>query len=369
MQALTALSDIISYIDAKSDYHAIQTSKIVKVDFGKADEIYTDEKDNDIMKYDRVTLKRRNDGRWEYSKLIYGERISFYGRTQKECINKYKSFIGKDIKEQCPIFDLIKEYYNKTSGNAYEEHETVSRLHIFPNMTNRDVRNIRENDIIKLLDKIESPRNKQKAYTVLYHAFELARKRRLIDFNVVELVKRPTYKKKKGEALTAREEKRLLNNIAGNRYENIIKFLLYSGARRGEAFELTYKDIDFTANTIHIRGTKTASSDRFIPIFPEVRPLLDENGKGLVFDIPRHKEGITRYFKSILTNHKLHDLRHTFATRAIQRGIPMRVVQAWLGHSDFNTTANIYSHIVDNTSQEWAQKMFDRNDDYNKKIK
>lgn len=363
MQALTALSDIISYIDAKSDFHAIQTDKIIKVNFNKTDKIIsntdTDNKEETTdMQYDHISPRRRKDGRWEYRKVINGERLSFYGYTQKECIESYKQFIGKGKSgKSYKLYDYIDAYIKKTKGSTYEEVERVARLHIKPNIRNRDIRNIRENDIENLLNKIETSRNKQKAYDALYHVFELACKRKAMTLNVLNEVDRPTYKKKKGSALTAREEKILLEKIIGNRYENIIKFLLYTGVRRGEAFNLTYNDVDFDANTIHIRGTKTETSDRFIPIFPDVRPLLDDNGKGLLFDIPRHKEGITRYFKSILQNHKLHDLRHTFATRAIQRGVPMRIVQAWLGHSDFTTTANIYSHVVDTTSQDWAKKM------------
>ncbi len=42
---------------------------------------------------------------------------------------------------------------------------------------------------------------------------------------------------------------------------------------------------------------------------------------------------------------RLHDLRHTCASLLLKNGVPMKQIQEWLGHSSFNTTANIYSHL------------------------
>ena len=39
------------------------------------------------------------------------------------------------------------------------------------------------------------------------------------------------------------------------------------------------------------------------------------------------------------------DLRHSCASLLLAKGIPMKVIQEWLGHSNFSTTANIYAHL------------------------
>ena len=59
---------------------------------------------------------------------------------------------------------------------------------------------------------------------------------------------------------------------------------------------------------------------------------------------------VSNSFKLILRNFGLrpirfHDLRHSCASLLLANGVPMKQIQEWLGHSDFSTTANIYSHL------------------------
>ena len=59
---------------------------------------------------------------------------------------------------------------------------------------------------------------------------------------------------------------------------------------------------------------------------------------------------MSEHFGVILRQHQLpkirfHDLRHSCASLLLSNGVPMKMIQDWLGHSDMGTTANIYSHI------------------------
>ena len=59
---------------------------------------------------------------------------------------------------------------------------------------------------------------------------------------------------------------------------------------------------------------------------------------------------LSNSFQIILQNYHLrrirfHDLRHSCASLLLANGVPMKMIQEWLGHSDFSTTANIYSHL------------------------
>ena len=59
---------------------------------------------------------------------------------------------------------------------------------------------------------------------------------------------------------------------------------------------------------------------------------------------------LTSYFPQYIQKHGLkrmrfHDLRHSCASLLLANGVPLKQIQEWLGHSDFSTTANIYSHL------------------------
>lgn len=69
------------------------------------------------------------------------------------------------------------------------------------------------------------------------------------------------------------------------------------------------------------------------------------------------ESAVTHNFHKYCPNHKLHDLRHTFATRCIENGISMKVIQRWLGHASFKTTADIYAEVQDRFNLEESAKI------------
>ena len=118
------------------------------------------------------------------------------------------------------------------------------------------------------------------------------------------------------------------------------------------------KDIDYKNKTLHINGTKTNSSNRTIPLFDEAAALLSvlpHNSDGFFFNF--RPDYVTHAFKKICPEHKLHDLRHTFATNCPEAEIPLKVVQKWLGHSNIDTTADIYTHVTQDISCAEAHKL------------
>ncbi len=71
---------------------------------------------------------------------------------------------------------------------------------------------------------------------------------------------------------------------------------------------------------------------------------VEENGK-IIY--PDH---MTKKFADLLKEHglkhiRLHDLRHSCASNMLASGVPMKEIQEWLGHSNFSTTADVYSHL------------------------
>lgn len=174
--------------------------------------------------------------------------------------------------------------------------------------------------------------------------------------DISNLLVKPKHERKKGSALTKEELIEFLEAIEKTRLKNFYLFCLYTGCRRSEALAVKWDDIDFVKKEIRIRGTKTITSDRIIPLFVECEKLLQSIQRKDEKVFYHYANRLTRDFKKYCPTHKLHDLRHTFATRCLECGINIRVVQKWLGHARLDTTANIYMHVHDDFILSEASK-------------
>ena len=137
-----------------------------------------------------------------------------------------------------------------------------------------------------------------------------------------------------------------------------VEFYLYTGCRRSEALTVTKYDIDTVSMTLRIRGTKSKTSDRVMPISKPLEYVINRvitSADPYLFHVTG--DYVSRAFKALCPNHKLHDLRHTFATHCLQCGVSMKVLQLWLGHASFETTASIYTHVVDAFQRTEASKI------------
>jgi integrase len=151
------------------------------------------------------------------------------------------------------------------------------------------------------------------------------------------------------------------------RPETAFTFLLlcYTGLRLGEARKLEWKDIEDDRIIIH--GTKTTSAFRFLPLYPQLRNLLNSiathrgqikpNDK--VMGRQRIDKALRRACQKVgIQNLRHHDLRHYFATKAVQAGVDMPTIAKWLGHSDGGALAmKVYSNVMDEHILKSANKL------------
>ena len=143
------------------------------------------------------------------------------------------------------------------------------------------------------------------------------------------------------------------------------QFLSYTGMRLGEARNLVWEDVE--KDRIIIRGTKSKSAFRFLPIHRRLAILIDKIKKHrtLVFSKQQVLK-CRRIDKAIrkVCNHleipylRHHDLRHYFATQAVQSGVDMPTIAKWLGHADGGVLAmKVYSNIMDQHSIKASKKL------------
>ena len=187
-------------------------------------------------------------------------------------------------------------------------------------------------------------------YDIYGAAFKQAYKLKLISDNIMLMTDPIKHKRKQGNALTLEQQAAFLNMLQGDYMKPLFVFYLLSGVRRAEALTIQWTDIDINAAQIHIHGTKTDGANRYIPLFPEIKALLDTLPKDSPFVFPYSSNAVNCHFKRLKAKHcfafRVHDLRHTFATRCLENGISLNTIRKWLGHSNVSTTANIYTHVT-----------------------
>lgn len=227
------------------------------------------------------------------------------------------------------------------------------------------VRLIRKKELQDIVDTMideglsRSTMEKYKTLTVLL--WEEAMANDIVDRNYGSMIDLPKSRKAKKPTFTDLD----INDIrkaaeAGDIWAGTIMILLYTGMRVGEMVRLTRFNLDLDQWVI-TGGIKTdAGSDRAMPVHPKTRTYIlwwtNNPGPRLI-----HREGraisVDYYRKSIFypTLERLgidyrargltpHCTRHTFATLLNKAGAKTTAIQKLMGHTDYSTTANTYTH-------------------------
>ena len=131
----------------------------------------------------------------------------------------------------------------------------------------------------------------------------------------------------------------------GRRASQLVEGMAYSGMRVGEIRLLCWKHIDLEGKILTVPGTKTDSSLRSIPLFPSFEKLvlrirsemggLKPDPERVVFKAKEASVSLAKACRKVGVPHMTHhDLRHFFATTALQKGVDVVTVAGWLGHND-----------------------------------
>ena len=183
----------------------------------------------------------------------------------------------------------------------------------------------------------------------------------------------------------------LAANAVSSPYQHLDRVLYVvaamTGLRQGELLELRWRDVDWTAGAIRVRrsysrqelGTpKSRRSSRSVPMADDVAAMLedlsrqvDDNPDSLVFPHPLTGEHLAaaqllRRMRKALRSAGLdetftfHGLRHSFATRMAGQGVPMRVLQEWMGHTHISTTERYADYAPMHDERALVQAAFAR---------
>lgn len=356
-------------------------------------------------------LTRRADKRYTVTLTVDGKRYFFYGRTQAEARSKADEARAR-IKAGSPVRDAtstLGDWLNEWTGTYLalsDRAESTKIMHagycrtwIIPTIGQVPLGSLTVNDINRLLLKMKAAgkaeSTRRNCYTTLRKALDDAVTNGLLANNPAHRIRQPGVTRHEARFLTAVEVRRLLDAAATYRYGDVLRFILGTGLRRGEALALRWADVDFDSaharlhgsltrrgSELVVSGVKTKASRRVIALSPTMVELLRKRKAeqaserlragsrwrdgGFVFTTAQgaavEPQNVLRTVreagdKAGLESVTVHSLRHTYATAALLNGVALKVVSANLGHASIQITADTYGHVTDEAARAGAVKV------------
>ena len=330
------------------------------------------------------------------------KRKTVYGKTKAEVKEKLKNvefqvYTGTFLnKNEITIYQLSKQILdNKLTQNEVKEStyfRHIETLKMLEPIYNTPLQAVNETLLLSVFhSKLNySQSSINKIYTLLNGTFKEAVKRKIISKNPMADIKKPKSRQVNipVRALTKEEQRKLIKILETEdiNYKAQMLLSLSAGLRMGEINALFVEDInkDFKRLTIHrtiSRGEKgapllsetpkTKAGNRVLILVDSVYDLLSEcigdKKSGLIFTqngkmistsqvYAQFNRMLKKYdiIDQTITNGKidLHSLRHTFGTRCAEAGMPPKVLQEIMGHSNISITMNTYFYATKDYIQE-----------------
>ena len=300
------------------------------------------------------------------------------------------------INPEMTFGDWLQFWYNNYCKPGVREstracYEGRIRLHILPSLGHIKLNKLTENDLQQFYTNLKkggrlnktdlygpglSDRMVRSCHATCRAALEKAKEMHLISRNPAIGRKLPPKKAREMQVLTPEEIQRFLIQAKEDGYYEMFLLELCSGMRRGELLALEWRDLNFKTGELRIdkqvtflngqtvcSKPKTKESMRTIVLPQSLVEVLREYRKTvdskLMFPSPakggdeyRNPCSVGSTMRLILDRAgckhvRFHDLRHTFATMALENGMDIKTLSSVIGHKSSATTLDIYAHTTD----------------------
>ena len=324
---------------------------------------------------------------------IYFARVRYGGKLYRRALETHDYKLARrklaefkldlertDASKGKTSFAKVLETYEKTltgAGSTLEKQRAViAKLRqTWFNIAALPLRTVTPSDVSRWLarhygEKSASYHNA--ALSVIRTALEMAVKDRIIAENPAAGLKyrkrsrpirlTPTFEQFKAIVASIRSQR---FNREAEQSGDFIEFLGLAGLGQAEVASITRAHVYLEAGQITLYRCKT-DTGFVIPIYPQVRPLVEKlcKGKGhneRLFSINEARKGLENACKRLGFPKFTHrSLRRMFITRAIERGIDVKVISEWQGHRDGGRLIlQTYSHVNAAHSERMARLMSD----------
>ena len=364
-------------------------------------------------------IRKRKDGRWEgrytaghdpeTGKAIYKNVLA---KTQKECKEKLAAALEQAGKvdasktDQFTVGQWAETWFENYARPSIREttaayYKNYIDKHIVPNIGKIKLNKLTTLDIQKFYNKAKikgrvkryegmkdlslSNKTIRGLHAMLRQCLDQAVQERLIPYNPAAGCKLPPKEKKEMHTLPADKISAYLAAADEHGVLPMFYLELTSGLRRGELLALLWTDLDIEKHTIAVNKSvrcrqgelkvstpKTRHSIRTVVVPQQAVDLLIQEhnlhpDNPYMFPSPvtgtmYHPDAAGRIHRKLLKEAgiepvRFHDLRHTFATLALQNGVDIKTLSGMLGHYSSGFTLDTYTHITDKMQQEAAEKV------------
>ena len=366
-------------------------------------------------------VRKREDGRWEGRVVVgYDEKglpktKNVLAKTKSECsakLNALKASLQgpSEPKQRKPNADMtfgawLDRWYQRECKpqirpKTQADYENRIYQHIIPELGSIPLAKLTAADFQQFYNRLKeggrflrvdqygpglSDRMVKSCHVTCRMALDQAVAQGLILKNPALSCKAPVTRPKEMQVLTGEEIQRLLIQAKENNCFELLLLELTTGLRRGEILALRWDDLDFRTGTLRVERQvqriqgklavsqpKTRASCRSILLPAPVLEILAQYRQSVsshwMFPSPKKEDSpldpaaVRKKLSAVLKRAgcpaaRFHDLRHTFATSALEHGMDVKTLSTVIGHVSSATTLNVYAHVTDEMRQKAADKI------------
>ena len=366
-------------------------------------------------------VRKREDGRWEGRIVVGHDEKGLpktknvLAKTKSECsakLNALKASLQgpSEPKQRKPNADMtfgawLDRWYQRECKphirpKTQADYENRIYQHIIPELGAIPLARLTAADLQQFYNRLKdggrllrvdqygpglSDRMVKSCHVTCRMALDQAVAQGLILKNPALSCKAPVTRPKEMQVLTGEEIQRLLIQAKEDNCFELLLLELTTGLRRGEILALRWDDLDFRTGTLRVERQvqriqgklavsqpKTRASCRSILLPAPVLEILAQYRQSVsshwMFPSPKKEDSpldpaaVRKKLSAVLKRAgcpaaRFHDLRHTFATSALEHGMDVKTLSTVIGHVSSATTLNVYAHITDEMRQKAADNI------------